>query len=129
MSRLQWPDSIHSPSEIPGTIHEFESTRLRASRRRVWRWRHPADPLLRFTAELPADDSRLVVPDETTETLIRTFVSISTAGAAPPLVSVFDRPKTVALRWGRDGVVTEWNPTSTYTVRELGVGVDLCWPY
>lgn len=25
-----------------------------------------------------------------------------------PLVAVFDRPKTVALRWGRDGVVTEW---------------------
>ena len=26
-------------------------------------------------------------------------------------VAVFDRPKTVALKWGRDGVVTEWNAT------------------
>jgi hypothetical protein len=46
-----------------------------------------------------------------------------------PLVSVFDRPKTVALKWGRDGVVTEWNPTFAYAVLELGVGVDVCWPY
>lgn len=28
-----------------------------------------------------------------------------------PLVAVFDRPKTVALQWDRDGVVTECNPT------------------
>jgi hypothetical protein len=26
-------------------------------------------------------------------------------------LAVFDRPKTVALAWRRDGVVTEWNPT------------------
>jgi hypothetical protein len=45
------------------------------------------------------------------------------------LVSVFDRPKTVALKWGRDGVVTEWNPTLAYAVLELGVGIDVCWPY
>jgi hypothetical protein len=30
---------------------------------------------------------------------------------------------------GRDGVVTEWNPTFAYAVLELGVGVDVCWPY
>jgi hypothetical protein len=27
-----------------------------------------------------------------------------------PLLAVFERPKTVALKWGKDGQVTEWNP-------------------
>lgn len=69
------------------------------------------------------------VPDETTETLIRHFADRLQSWGGAPLVSVFDRPKTVALKWGRDGVVTEWNPTLAYAVLELGVGIDVCWPY
>ena len=69
------------------------------------------------------------VPDETTETLIRHFADHLQSWGGAPLVSVFDRPKTVALTWGRDGVVTEWNPTLAYAVLELGVGIDVCWPY
>ena len=46
-----------------------------------------------------------------------------------PLLAVFDRPKTVALSWRRDGVVTEWNPTFAGVALELGVGVEVCWPY
>ncbi len=69
------------------------------------------------------------VPDETTETLIRHFADHLQSWGGAPLVSVFDRPKTVALKWGRDGVVTEWNPTLAYAVLELGVGIDVCWPY
>jgi hypothetical protein len=42
---------------------------------------------------------------------------------------VFDRPKTVALKWQRNGEVTEWNPVFTYVMLELGVGVELCWPH
>lgn len=42
---------------------------------------------------------------------------------------VFDRPKTAALHWGRNGEVTEWNPTFAYATLEMGVGVELCWPY
>jgi transposase len=42
---------------------------------------------------------------------------------------VFDRPKTVALKWGRDGVVTEWNPTFAGVALDLGIGVEVCWPY
>jgi hypothetical protein len=42
---------------------------------------------------------------------------------------MFDRPKTVALRWGRDGVVTEWNPTFAGVALDLGIGVEVCWPY
>ena len=70
-----------------------------------------------------------LVPDETTETLIRAFAEHLQSWGGAPLVSVFDRPKTVALKWGRDGVVTEWNATFAYAVLELGVGVDVCWPY
>src|ERR671911_1993620 len=46
-----------------------------------------------------------------------------------PLVAVFDRPKTVALKWGRDGVVTEWNATFAGVALDLGLGVEVCWPY
>jgi transposase len=46
-----------------------------------------------------------------------------------PLLAVFDRPKTVALAWRKDGVVTEWNPTFAAVTTELGIGVELCWPH
>jgi hypothetical protein len=42
---------------------------------------------------------------------------------------VFDRPKTIALKWGRDGVVTEWNATFAGVALDLGIGVEVCWPY
>src|SRR2546429_2659503 len=45
-----------------------------------------------------------------------------------PLMCVFDRPKTVALKWRRNGEVTEWNPVFAYVMLELGIGVELCWP-
>lgn len=70
-----------------------------------------------------------LVPDETAETLIRAFAEHLHSWGGAPLMSIFDRPKTVALKWQRDGVVTEWNPTFAYAVVELGVGVDVCWPY
>jgi len=35
----------------------------------------------------------------------------------------------VALKWGRDGVVTEWNPTFAGVALDLGIGVEVCWPY
>src|SRR6266567_4431671 len=46
-----------------------------------------------------------------------------------PLVCVFDRPKTVALKWRRNGEVTEWNPVFACATLEMGIGVELCWPY
>ena len=45
------------------------------------------------------------------------------------MLAVFDRPKTVALTWGRDGEVTDWNPTFAGVVLDLGLGVELCWPH
>ena len=70
-----------------------------------------------------------LVPDERVETLVRTLVDHLAAFGGIPLVAVFDRPKTVALQWGRDGVVTEWNPTFAGVALDLGLGVEVCWPY
>jgi len=59
---------------------------------------------------------------------VRTLVDHLGAFGGIPLVAVFDRPKTVALKWGRDGVVTEWNPTFAGVALDLGIGVEVCWP-
>src|SRR5215203_6155743 len=70
-----------------------------------------------------------LVPDERAETLVRAVVEHLAAFGGIPLVTVFDRPKTIALKRGRDGVVTEWNPTFAGVVLDLGIGVEVCWPY
>ena len=69
-----------------------------------------------------------LVPDQRVESLVRTLVSHLAAFGGIPLVAVFDRPKTVALTWGRDGVVTEWNATFAAVALELGLGGEVCWP-
>lgn len=70
-----------------------------------------------------------LVPDERAETLVRTMVAHFAAIGGVPLLAVFDRPKTVALAWRRDGVVTEWNPTFAGVALDLGLGIEVCWPY
>jgi transposase len=70
-----------------------------------------------------------LVPDQTAETLVRTLVDHFSAIGGVPLLAVFDRPKTVALKWNRAGEVTEWNPIFAYVALELGIGVEVCWPY
>ncbi|HEX2342299.1 MAG TPA: IS21 family transposase [Vicinamibacterales bacterium] len=70
-----------------------------------------------------------LVPDERVETLVRALVEHLAAFGGIPLGTVFDRPKTIALKWGRDGVVTEWNPTFAGVALDLGIGVEVCWPY
>ena len=69
-----------------------------------------------------------VVPDERTETLVRTFVDHFAAIGGVPLLAVFDRPKTVALKWTRDGQVTEWNPVFAGVALDVSVGIEVCWP-
>jgi transposase len=69
-----------------------------------------------------------VVPDERTETLVRTFVDHFAAIGGVPLWAVFDRPKTVALKWTRDGQVTDWNPLFAGVALDRRVGIDVCWP-
>jgi len=70
-----------------------------------------------------------LVPNEQVETLARAMVDHFAAMGGIPLLAVFDRPKTVALHWGRDGTVTEWNPTFAGVALDLGLGVELCWPH
>ena len=69
-----------------------------------------------------------IVPDEQTETLVRTLVDHFTAIGGIPLLAVFDRPKTVALKWAKDGHVTEWNPLFAGVALDLGLGIEVCWP-
>ena len=70
-----------------------------------------------------------VVNDETVETLVRTLAEHLASWGGRPLLCVFDRPKTIALEWRKNGEVTEWNPVFAYATLEMGVGVELCWPY
>jgi transposase len=70
-----------------------------------------------------------LVADERVERLVRALVEHLAAFGGIPLVTVFDRPKTIALKWGRDGVVTEWNPTFAGVALDLGIDVEVGWPY
>jgi len=69
-----------------------------------------------------------LVEDERVESLVRTLVDHFEALGGVPLLAVFDRAKTVALKWDKAGEVTEWNSTFTDVMLELGVGVEVCWP-
>ena len=69
-----------------------------------------------------------IVPDQTVESLVRPMVAHFASMGGVPLVAVFDRPKTVVLKWKKDGDVLEYNPSFAQVMLELGVGVELCWP-
>jgi transposase len=69
-----------------------------------------------------------LVENQQVEALVRAMVDHFTAWGGIPLLAVFDRPKTVALKWSKDGVVTDWNPTFAAVALDLGLGVELCWP-
>jgi hypothetical protein len=60
---------------------------------------------------------------------VRTLAEHLASWGGRPLLCVFDRPKTIALKWNKNGEVTEWNPIFAYATLEMGVGVELCWPY
>lgn len=70
-----------------------------------------------------------LVADEAVESLVRTLAEHLASWGGRPLLCVFDRPKTIALQWRKNGEVTEWNPVFAYATLEMGVGVELCWPY
>jgi len=70
-----------------------------------------------------------LVDDERVEALVRSLVDHFAAMGGIPLLAVFDRPRTVALAWRRDGVVTEWNSTFAGVALDLGLGIEMCWPY
>lgn len=69
------------------------------------------------------------VPNEVAETLIRTLADHFVGFGGVPLCAVFDRPKTVALKWKKNGEVTEWNPIFAYAALEMGFTAEVCWPH
>ena len=69
-----------------------------------------------------------LVENERVEALVRAMVDHFAAWGGLPLLAVFDRPKTIALKWTKDGKVTEWNPIFGAVALDLGLGVELCWP-
>lgn len=70
-----------------------------------------------------------LVEDQRAETLVRTLLEHFVAFGGMPLCAVFDRPKTVALEWGKDGKVTTWNPIFAAAAMDIGFAADACWPY
>lgn len=70
-----------------------------------------------------------VVPDQKVETLVRTVADHFEGFGGVPLCAVFDRPKTVALEWKKDGVITKWNPVFAQAAFEIGFAAEVCWPY
>jgi hypothetical protein len=70
-----------------------------------------------------------LVENEGVETLVRGLAEHFERLGGVPLCAVFDRPKTVALSWAKDGEVREWNPTFAYAALELGFTAEVCWPY
>ena len=69
-----------------------------------------------------------IVPDECAETLVRALVDHFAAIGGIPLLAVFDRATTVAVKWARDGQVTEWNALFAGVALDLGLGIEVCWP-
>jgi transposase len=111
---------------LPGEFsqHDFGEVRVR--------YHDGAEAIVHFFAsrlKYSRSAEITLVRDEQVETLVRTLVDHLAAFGGIPLVAVFDRPKTVALKWGRGGVVTEWNPTLASVALDLGIGVEVCWPY
>ena len=70
-----------------------------------------------------------LVDGEDSETLVRTVAEHFVRFGGVPLCAVFDRPKTVALKWNDRGEITEWNPVFAYAALELGFTAEVCWPY
>jgi transposase len=74
-------------------------------------------------------DARVtIVENQQVESIVRPMMKHFEAWGGVPLLAVFDRPKTVAIAWSKDGTVTEWNTTFAAVMLELGVGIEVCWP-
>ena len=70
-----------------------------------------------------------LVPNQRAETLVRACAEHFERLGGTPLLAVFDRPRTIALRWGPDGKVTAWNPMFSAAMMEMGVAAEVCWPH
>jgi transposase len=69
-----------------------------------------------------------LVANERTETIVRCLARDFVAFGGLPLLSVFDRPRTIVQKSGPGREVEQWNSTFAQAVLELGVGVEMCAP-
>ena len=69
-----------------------------------------------------------IVPNERTETLIRSLAHHMVEFGGLPLLAVFDRPRTIVKKSGRGRDVEQWNSTFAQAVVELGINVEMCAP-
>lgn len=69
-----------------------------------------------------------LVADEKVETLVRTMTKHFVAFGGVPLLSVFDRPKTIVIKGGKGRDVETYNATFAQAMLDLGVGVEMCAP-
>lgn len=67
-----------------------------------------------------------LVPNETTETLVRHLVRHFVSFGGVPLLAVFDRPRTIVTKSGRGRAVETFNATFAEVMLELGVGAEMC---
>jgi len=70
-----------------------------------------------------------VVPNQQVEVLVRAVLDHFEGFGGVPLCAVFDRPKTVALEWKKNGAITKWNPVFAQAAFEIGFVAEVCWPY
>lgn len=67
--------------------------------------------------------------DQTAESLVRALVAHFEGMGGVPMLAVFDRPRTIAIKWDKAGRVTKWNQTFLNVMSDLLVVPELCWPY
>lgn len=70
-----------------------------------------------------------LVENETAETLVRTLLDHFVVLGGMPTLAVFDRPKTVAVKWEADGRITQWNACFSAAAMEIGFAAEVCWAY
>ena len=124
------PKPVRLMTRFEGLPGEFSQHDFGRGRRAVPGRDEEADPLLRLAAEVLALDRGLAGAERAGRKPWSERWSItSRRSGASRCWRVFDRPKTIASHWGRDGQVTEWNPTFAGVALDLGLGVELCWPH
>ena len=107
------------------TQHDFGEVRVR------WRGNGQLERVQFFCSRLKFSRYALVavVDNQRTETLVRSMAEHFQRMGGIPLLAVFDRPTTAALKSDpKTGEVLEWNPVFADATQRMGLGVDLCWP-
>jgi len=107
------------------TQHDFGQVRVR------WSGNGRSEQVQFFCSRLKFSRYALLalVDNQRTETLVRSMAEHFERMGGIPLLAVFDRPTTAALKSDpKTGEVLEWNPVFADATQRMGLGVDLCWP-